>query len=388
MTLLTPAPTKAPSYAQWVRRAISRIGASRGQIVTLFDSNVPEPVELLRATIAKGFAGPITSRYTSAFVNGNPYVVQWIARTYGVEADSILCTTGATRALSLLYGALVGEGGRVLVETPGFDLFEGAAVQLGIGVDYFRRTGADFAIDVAQVEACLRPRTQLVVLSNLHNPSGMALSVDVLRDLAALAERRDFHVVVDEVYQDYAEAGGQPPVRAAEISPRLISISSLTKIFGLSTLRCGWIVAAPEVIAPVRDWAEQAEFGISNLAHAVAALVLDDRQSFMDYSLTMLERSRPVIASYHQHWIAEGLVEGDLPDHGCITFPRLPDIADTETFSDWLADRCGVLVAPGEYFYAPGHIRIGFGAPAGSLDYALDALTDGLKTYRDKGIGR
>jgi aspartate/methionine/tyrosine aminotransferase len=54
------------------------------------------------------------------------------------------------------------------------------------------------------------------------------------------------------------------------------------------------------------------------------------------------------------------------------------------SFSEWLADRCGVIVAPGEYFGAAGHIRIGFARAPADVDYGLQALTDGLIRYRDQ----
>src|SRR5690606_39131255 len=134
------------AYAQWVRRAIRKAVAARGTATPLFDSAVEEPTELLRRTIMAGFTRPITSRYQSVFVNGNPYVVDTLARRYAVPEAQILCTTGATSALSLVYRAYLSPGDRVLVETPGFDLFAEIARSLGAGVDFFRRSGPRFRI--------------------------------------------------------------------------------------------------------------------------------------------------------------------------------------------------------------------------------------------------
>jgi aspartate/methionine/tyrosine aminotransferase len=168
------------------------------------------------------------------------------------------------------------------------------------------------------------------------------------------------------------------------LSPALVSVSSLTKSHGLSTLRCGWIVAAPEPIARIRALAEEIDFSISNLSHAIAALVLERPQPFEEYRRETMRRARPIVESYHTHWLNEGLVTGTLPQSGCIAFPRLVGIDDTVGFSEWLADRCGVIVAPGEYFSAPGHIRIGFARPPADVDYGLQALTDGLIRFRDQ----
>lgn len=375
--------SREESYAQWVRAAIARTRASGGRLVALFESSVPEPVDLIQQIVARAFADPVTSRYTSAFSGGNPYVVDHLASAYGVGADHILCTTGATGALSLIYRSLVRPGERILVEAPGFDLFDGIARDCDIRVDHFSRRPPLFGFDPAEIEAKLRPDTRLVVLSNLHNPSGMAADHEALVALARIAEARGVLVLVDEVYGAYADSQARP-CPAASLSPSLISVSSLTKIFGLSTLRCGWIVARPDVLGPVREMSEKFEFGISNLAHAVAALVLDETERFRDYAFGVIASARPTIQSRFAQWRGEGLIEGELPPFGCISFPRLVGIDDTIAFSDWLSERCGVIVAPGEYFGAPGHVRIGHALPVEDLTHGLDQLGEALRVFRGK----
>ncbi|WP_235513174.1 MULTISPECIES: pyridoxal phosphate-dependent aminotransferase [unclassified Sphingomonas] len=371
------------SYSHWVRRVIRAVRAERNLLVGLFDSSVPEPVNPLRDIIADGFGETITTRYTSAFTNGNPYVVAQLARHYGVDARQVLCTTGATGALSLIYRALLEPGDRILVENPGFDLFHKIAETQGYGVDRFERRGDDFAIDPAAIAAAMTPRTRLIVLSTLHNPSGMAVPPATLAAIGALAQARGARVIVDEVYADYVDPALRPPP-AMRLSDAIVSINSLTKSHGLSTLRCGWIVGAPDTIDRIRALADEIDFGVSTLSHAVAALVLERPERFEAYRTDILRRARPIMESYHAHWREQGLVTGTLPPFGCIAFPRLVGIDDTVAFSEWLADRCGVIVAPGEYFGRAGHVRIGFARASADVDYGLQALTDGLIRYRDQ----
>lgn len=382
MTTTVRETVRGESYSQWVRRVVAR-RAGPGMIA-LFDSSVPEPREMLCDLVAAGFAAPVDPRYVSAFAGGNRFVVEHLCRRYDVSRDHLICTAGATSALSLLYRALAGPGvrpgARILVETPGFDLFSDLALQQGIAVDTFALGAGDFRVDMAAVEAALTPDTRLVVLSNLHNPSGMLVPDETLAALARLAEARDLIVLVDEVYADYADRSARP-VHAAALSPRLVSIGSLTKIYGLSTLRCGWIVGDPVLLAPVRDLNERTEFGISNLAHAAAAMVMANEARFDAYAHGVVDRARPVVEEYFADWRASGLIGGALPAYGCIAFPRLIGINRTIDFSDWLEDRSGVIVAPGEYFGAPGHVRIGFARDPDQLRRGLDMLGDGLRRY-------
>lgn len=375
-------PQPVTSYAQWVRRSIVRNRNSRNLLVSLFESSGPEPTDLLREVVLEGFGESVTSRYTSTFVNGNPYLVAALARDYGVEEEQVLTTTGATGALSLIYRALLKPGERILIENPSFDLFAHLAHAAGHEVDRFERRAPDYAIDPEALEAAIGPATRLVVLSNLHNPSGMILDDETFHALGAIAERRGVTFVFDEVYGPYAGKAARPAA-ARGISEHFLSVNSLTKIYGLSTLRCGWVVGEEKLVARIRDLAQEIEFAVSTLAHAIAALVVEAPARFENFTFSVLERARPIIESYHEHWLAEGLVEGRLPDHGCIAFPRLVGIGDTLQFCGWLSDRCGVVVAPGDYFGAPGHVRLGFAMEPSRLDYGLQALTDSLLTYRE-----
>lgn len=375
----------AQSYSRWVRKIIAAVRSERNLLVSLFDSSVPEPVDLLRQIVLDGFSEPTTSRYTSAFANGNPFVVGQLAQRYGVPDAQILSTTGATGALSLIYRALMKPGERVLVENPCFDLFHNIATTNGFGTDRFERRGDFFTIDPEEIAAAIGPKTRIIVLSHLHNPSGMPVDQATLSAIGRIAEARGVTVIVDEVYTDYIDPAARP-ASAVHLSPAIVSISSLTKSHGLSTLRCGWIVAHPETMGKIRMLAEEVEFGISSLSHAVAALVLERPERFDDYRTQILARARPIIESYHAHWRNAGLVEGELPRFGCIAFPRLVGIGDTVAFAEWLAERCSVIVAPGEYFGTAGHIRIGFARAPGDVDYGLQALTDGLMHYRDQQV--
>jgi aspartate/methionine/tyrosine aminotransferase len=371
------------AYVQWVRRAVARAMQGHDDAGMLFGSSVEEPVELLRQTVESGFSKPITDRYTSVFVSGNPFVMEQLTRAYGVEMDHVLPTTGATGGLSLLYRAYLKPGDHVLVETPGFDLFEDIAHALNAHVDCFDRKGERFEIDPDEIERRIRENTRLIVLTNLHNPSGMLTDDAVLRKVAQVAARHDIKVIVDEVYGDYVGPQARPH-SAAQLSPNLISVSSLTKIYGLSTLRCGWIVADPEVLKPVRALNDQFEFGVSKLSHAVAALVMENSAAYDAYWHGVMDAARPVMERYFADWKQQGLVTGLLPEFGCITFPRLVGIEDTQSFSNWLADRYGVIVVPGELFRAPGHVRIGFALPPQELERALLHFTEGLKEYRQQ----
>jgi aspartate/methionine/tyrosine aminotransferase len=175
----------------------------------------------------------------------------------------------------------------------------------GAQVSFIERQGLGYAIDPEQLAALIRPNTRLVVLTNLHNPTGAHLDNAQLRRLAAVAERAGVKIVVDEVYGDFVSLDA-----AAKVSPAFISVSSLTKVYGLFSLKCGWIIASEEARASINAVYERFEFGLSKVAHTVAAAVLEDMRPFESHWRGILAASQPVVLMQAEGLARSGLLTG------------------------------------------------------------------------------
>lgn len=82
--------------------------------------------------------------------------------------------------------------------------------------------------------------------------------------------------------------------------------------------------------------------------------------------------------------IADELLDGAIPQYGCMYFPRVLGVRDTLDLARWLWQDHGILVAPGEYFGSAGSIRIGFGSAVSELDTGLARLRRALKAWRSR----
>ena len=369
-------------YAWWIRRMLDRLSKEPRDALALFDSAVPEPKALLQELISGAFSDPLTSRYASAFISGNPYTVSALAQRYDVARNRIICTTGATEGLHTVYRALLEPGDHVLVETPRFELFDSLASANHLQVDHFPRIAPRFELDLEALEAALTPRTRMIVISDLHNPSSQPVPDAQFDALARLAEAKGLWVVVDEVYRDYGPVEDRHSI-SAKRSDRFITISSLTKIYGLSTLRCGWIIASGDTLETLRHYNDHLAFGVSKLGHAMAALVLEQSERFDAYVQGLSDAARPVMERHLKQWRDAGWVEGEMPPCGCVAFLKLNDIDDTHAFSDWLMAHNNVIVAPGELFGQAGHVRLGFMQDPAQLEDALSRFGEGLQLYRE-----
>lgn len=366
----------APTYADWVRGAM-RIKQARSDVSILFESTIAEPTEALIDVVREAFSEEVTSRYVSVFADGNRFAIEAVARRYGLAADQIIATTGATGALALVLKALVDKGDHVLVERPGFDLLARMASEAGAWVEDLPRSGPAHGIDLDDLRRRLTPRTRAVLITNLHNPTGAWLPPAEIAAIAGVAASVGAVLVVDEVYADFAAAEGAPP--AATLGPNIVTVSSLTKVFGLFALKFGWLAADADLVARLRRAAPDGDMGVSKLSHAVAAHVLEGPARFEAHWRALLAQTRPVAARHAETLVADGLLEGAFPAHGCMYFPRLPGVSDTRALARALLEGFDVLVAPGESFGAPGHIRIGFGADPAAIDQGMQRLREGLE---------
>ena len=168
-----------------------------------------------------------------------------IAARQGVAADQVVIANGTSMANFLAMAALITPGDEVLVETPAYEPMVAAASFLGGQIVEFSRAPADgFRLDPAALDAAITPRTRLIVVTNLHNPTSAFADAATLVEIGRIAERNGARVLVDEVYLDAAFA--EAPRTAAQLGETFVATSSLTKIYGLSGIRCGWILAAPD----------------------------------------------------------------------------------------------------------------------------------------------
>lgn len=369
----------AVSYSDWARGAM-RVRAARPDVSILFDNTIAEPTTELVAVVREAFAHDVTSRYVSVFADGNRFAIEALSRRYGLDPEQIVATTGVTGGVALALKALVAPGDHVLVERPGFDLLTRLAADSGAVVKTFQRLAPDYRVDLADLRERLTAKTRAVLITNLHNPSGAWLSPDDIAAIGALADTVGAVLIVDEVYADFAGAEHAPP--ATKLGANIISASSLTKIFGLFALKFGWLAADPALVARVRQSAPDGDMGVSKLSHAVAAHVLENPAPFEAHWRGLVDASRPIVERHVGALVGAGLLEGDLPPYGCMYFPRVPGVDDTRALARRLLEGFDVLVAPGEYFGAPGHIRIGFGTEPEVVERGLIRLAAGLEALK------
>ncbi len=296
-----------------------------------------------------------------------------VGARYGLTADGVVLAHGCSLANHLVVTLLVDAGDTVLVERPGYEALVALPRSVGAEVHPFDRDPERGGGTLAErVEAALVPGVRLVILSDLHNPTGARVGEGEWTGLAELAERHDFHVLVDEVYLDLAAEG--PPRSAAARSPRLIATGGLTKCFGLGALRMGWVLAEPGLAERLRRLNDLFTVVIAHPCERIALKALQRAEAILAPRRTLLETNRTRVDTF----IAgrPELTWRD-PGAGTVGWVSAPGVAVDE-LADLLVAEYDSAVAPGRFFGDPQGFRVGYGMPTDDLDEALRRLGDAL----------
>ena len=289
---------------------------------------------------------------------------QRIADRYGVRVEQVVAANGTSMANFLAMAALIAPGDEILFERPAYEPMLASALFLGADVKWFERRQEDFQIDLEKLDQMAIDRTRLIVITNLHNPSGALTSEEDLQAIGAIAERCGAHVLVDEVYLDSAVP---PRPTSALLGPQFVITNSLTKVYGLSGLRCGWILAEPGLAE--RMWRLNDLFGVNqpHQSEMLSCFAFDHLDNIATGTAERLATNRALFNDF---------VDGrdDLncmpAEHGITAFPQWVG-GDTDRLDTLLRTKYDASIVPGRWFEMPDRFRVGLGG-----DTKL--LTEGL----------
>jgi aspartate/methionine/tyrosine aminotransferase len=351
--------TERPSGSEYLRWAKTRAPARWD----LTSSGVPWlPLRELPVTL-----DDLEISGTGAY--GYPPLQQAIAARYRVDEACVVAAMGTSMANYLALAALLQPGDEVLIEHPTYEPLIAVARYLGATVRHFaRRRGDGFRLDPAEVERGITPRTRAVVITNLHNPSSALADDDALRRVGEVAAGAGARVVVDEVYLD---ALWEPAPRTAfHLGERFIATNSLTKVYGLNGLRCGWVLAEPALAE--RMWRMTELFNNIGVhaAERMSLAALRNLDAIARRSRTLLDANAAALNAFYA---ARPELEAVPHVHGTVSFPRVRT-GDAETLCDLLTNRYETAVVPGRFFGAPDHLRIGLGVDPATFRGGLDQL--------------
>ena len=363
-------PNKRSPYMEWAKiRQMAKFNLATSGLTSISTRDFPLVQPEMEITGPGGYGyQPLQER---------------LARHAGAPVQCVVAATGASMANYLAMSVVLNPGDEVLIERPGYGLFTDIADYLQVSVRWLDRDPTSgFAVDPDRIGDHLNAKTRLVVLSNLHNPSGALIPENVLHRIGSLAQRNDIHVLVDEVYLEMLFDVTSPTAfrigqgLGNDANPYIVT-NSLTKAYGLSGLRCGWVLAAPELAH--RMWRLNDLFGVNaaHIAERMSVAALDRLDEVRQRARTLLTRNRQLLDRFLD---AHPELECFRPPGGSVVFPKLP-ATNPDSFFELLRTKYETTVAPGRFFGSPDHFRIGIAGDTAMVAEGLERLDAALREF-------
>jgi aspartate/methionine/tyrosine aminotransferase len=302
---------------------------------------------------------------------------QAIAAHHGVDAECVVECAGTSMANHLAMAAIIEPGDEVLIEHPAYGPILDVAHYLQASVKRFQRAEENgWAIDPAEIRRCVTPRTRLIVITNLHNPTSALTSESVLREIGDIARSVGALLLVDEVYLDAVYE--KTPRTSFHLGPNFVVTSSLTKVYGVSGLRCGWVLAQPDLAWKMRR--------LNDLYSAtpVHPGELLSVAAFQHLNL-LRERARPIVEAdrtlLHNFLAQQSRISAVETEWGTTSFLRLSRDCgeDADAFLERLRSEFDTSVVPGRFFEMPDHFRIGMGVNTEMFAEGLNRIGRALR---------
>ncbi|KOV28630.1 aminotransferase [Streptomyces sp. XY431] len=312
--------------------------------------------------------------YTETF--GDPALREAIAGLYErADADDVICFGGAQEGLNLAMQVLLGPEDHAVVLTPNYQSAETVPLSLcevtGVALD----PGRDWALDLDELTAALRPNTRVVSVNFPNNPTGAVIDAADFVRLAEICDERGIHLFSDEVYRGLERDPARALPQAADLSERALSLNVTSKSLGLPGLRIGWIACRDREL---RGRLERAKHytTICNAApsEVLARIAIKARESILARNRAIIAANLPLFDEFFARF--DGLFEWRAPDGGCVAYPRYLGADGVEAFCTGLVEEAGVLLLPASIFGSEltptpaDRFRIGLGRrdPAPALD--------------------
>lgn len=295
---------------------------------------------------------------------GKPELRELIAgETKSISTDQVLLTPSAATALFIISTSLLSSKDHLIVIRPNYATNIETPRAIGCEIDFADVHFEDqFQIDWNKLKSLIRSNTKLISVTHPHNPTGTCLSPEDFKQIKEIADQHDVHILVDETYRELHR--GELLPYAADLHRKIISVSSLSKAFGLPGIRIGWILTQDKAVM-LRFLAAKEQIIICNS-------VVDEEIGYQFY-----KKKKEFLATINQNtnqnfevlkkWFGQQeYLEWIEPKGGVVCFPRIKANLkiDNEKFYEDLNTKFETFVGPGHWFEMPkNYMRVGFGYP-------------------------
>jgi aspartate/methionine/tyrosine aminotransferase len=219
----------------------------------LGDINIKTPVNVMEAA-AKAMRDGKTGYCPNAGCSElRAVLAEDVSASRGVpySMENVAIQPGGKPTIGKFIMAMMNPGDEVLYPNPGYPIYE-SMIEFhgGKAVPYTYREGAEnFEIDLDMLESRITPRTRILVLNDLQNPTGAECSAAEMERLADVVLKHDLYVLSDEAYFDIRYDGiSRSIVSLPGMAERCVILYTFSKKFAMTGWRLGAAIGPKEIV--------------------------------------------------------------------------------------------------------------------------------------------
>jgi aspartate/methionine/tyrosine aminotransferase len=219
----------------------------------LGDMNLNTPANVLEAGIKAMRDGHTNYCPNAGVARLREVLAEDISTSRNVQysMENVAIQPGGKPTIGKFFLTMMNPGDEVLYPNPGYPIYE-SMIEFhgGKAVPYGYIEGPDnFDIDTDMLAQLITPRTKLLVLNDLQNPTGAECSKQELETIAELVLKHDLYVLCDEAYFDIRYGGqSQSLVSLPGMQERCVILHTFSKKFAMTGWRLGASIGPREII--------------------------------------------------------------------------------------------------------------------------------------------
>ncbi len=307
-----------------------------------------------------------TLGYTES--QGNPELRQSIANTYQYcSPENIIVLATPVEGIYLTARAILNPGDEVIVLSPAYDalinMFEHVVGNQNVKKWNFHPSDNGWELRIEELSQLLSSKTKMIVVNFPHNPTGYIPSPQMQQNIITIAEQNDVWLFSDEMYFGLVHEGTEKIPSMADLSPKAIVLSGLSKTYGLPGLRTGWLVVPNEQLKEEYvNWKFYTSICSPGPSEFLATAALKVWNELRQRSLTQINSNLKIADEFFHRWPSH--FTWHRPLAGSTALVRF-HVNSVNQITERLATEAGVLIQSGQTLGSDDqHMRLGFGRSA------------------------
>ncbi len=214
-----------------------------------------------------------------------------LARYAGMNTNQVMITNGSDQAIDLIFRTFTEKTNTVIIPTPSFAMFYQCAKIAGNKILRPLYAKSDLSFSLKRLLGMINKSVKLIVICNPNNPTGTLVPIT---DIEAIAKKAPNAIILaDEAYFEFSKVTAIPLIKKY---PNIIIVRTLSKAFGLSSLRIGYIIASEKYISELLK--VRGPYAVSMFAYTAASAALDDRKNMQMYVDEVMNKAKPLVEEF------------------------------------------------------------------------------------------